>query len=89
MRKLILLSTCVGICGMVPGTAVAKAKTAATCDAKYYSYLVGKDVTETRTITGADYRVLPLGSPGGEAQPGRLTIFYDKGSNQIVEVACG
>src|SRR4051794_36699811 len=88
------------ICGVglaaLGGTAAAAARNEvaaarqglATCDAKYYGYLVGKSLQEARSVNG-DYRVVTQGSARGEAKPKRMTVVYDAGSNQIVEVACG
>lgn len=76
------------------GTAAARNAVAAagqglaTCDAKYYGYLVGKSLEEARSVNG-DYRVVTQGSARGATKPKRLTIVYDAGSNQIVEVDCG
>ena len=55
---------------------------------KDYSYLVGKNVSETRYISD-DFRVVAAGSPADAAQPKRLTIVYDKGSDRILSVSCG
>jgi hypothetical protein len=95
MRKLILSSSCLLVAGVAAAPAVAKsnqlasASSQASCDAKYYNYLVGKDVSETREINVDDYRTLPAGVAVGESKPRRLTFFYDKKSNRIVDVACG
>jgi len=91
MRTLIVLSAVLVAVGTAtsPAAAVAKPTTADACDAKYYSYLVGRDVTETRSITGADYRVLPAGGARTATKAKRLTFLYDKRSNRIVDVACG
>jgi len=61
----------------------------ATCDAKYYGYLVGKGLEEAHSIQGGDYRVLPVNSDRGQAKPKRMTILYDSRSNVITEVGCG
>ena len=97
MRTLILLSA--GLVAVATATslaaaaaaaaAVAKPKTADACDAKYYSYLVGSDIAETRSIAGADYRLLPADGARTATQANRLTFLYDIGSNRIVDVACG
>jgi hypothetical protein len=88
MRKLILLSGCLLAFGAIANPALAKSKSAATCDMKEYSYLVGKNVSETRFISD-DFRVVAAGSPADAAQPKRLTIVYDKGSDRILSVSCG
>ena len=89
MRKLIVLSgACLMACGALGGPALAKSNASATCDSKYYSYLVGKDISETQNLT-ADYRLVPAGASAAAAQPGRLTIVYDKGSQTILSVSCG
>ncbi len=70
---------------------VASAASAArsSCDAKYYDYLVGKNLDAARDISGtSNYRVLAQGTEPGAAQPKRMTLTVDK-KNQIVEVACG
>jgi hypothetical protein len=61
----------------------------ATCDAKYYNYLVGKGLDEARAVDGINYRVLPANGARGEPNPKRMTIVFDPRSNQIIEVACG
>ena len=70
------------------GAAVATAPEKATCDAKYYDYLVGKAADQLVNVQGANYRVLPAGADGGKANPKRITVKVDK-SNRIVELACG
>jgi hypothetical protein len=93
MRKL-LLSACLSLC-LVPGPALAKGQELASaserssCDAKYYDYLVGKNVDAARDISAtSNYRVLTQGAEAGAPQPKRMTLKVDK-RNQIVEVACG
>lgn len=88
MRKLILLSGCLLACGAVANPALAKSKSTTTCDMKNYSYLVGKNVSETQYISD-DFRVVPAGSNPDAVQPKRLTIVYDRGSDRIVSVNCG
>ena len=61
----------------------------ATCDAKYYNYLVGRGLDEARAVEGINYRVLSAGSSRGDANPKRMTIVFDPRSNLITEVACG
>ena len=97
MRTLILLGAALIAGGTMAGPAAAatattspaaKPKPADTCDAKYYSYLVGRDMAETATING-DYRVLPGSVAPPATRAKRLTFLYDKKSNRIVDVACG
>jgi hypothetical protein len=60
----------------------------ATCDAKFYDYLVGKNLDEARDVSGtSNYRVLSQGVDPGAPQPKRMTLTVDK-RNQIVDVAC-
>ena len=61
----------------------------ATCDAKYYSNLVGKDLDRARSITSSSYRLLPAGAAAGQANARRMTIVYDANSRTIVDVTCG
>jgi len=90
MRAFILGGACVLALGAAPAMAAkSPAKAAATCDAPYYSYLVGKGVDEARNINGSNYRVLPNGSARGAEQPKRMTISVDPRSNLITDVACG
>jgi hypothetical protein len=97
MRTLILLSAGLVAVGTTTSpaaaaaatAAAAKPKTADACDAKYYSYLLGSDIGETRSITGTDYRLLPAGGARTATKANRLTFLYDKRSNRIVDVACG
>jgi hypothetical protein len=74
--------------GKDPKLASAAPSARSACDAKYYDYLVGKNLDEARDISGSNYRVLPQGTDAGAAQPKRMTLTVDK-KNQIVEVACG
>lgn len=60
----------------------------ATCDARYYDYLVGKNLDEARNIGTTNYRVLAQGARPGAADPRRMTVVVDK-MNLIVYVACG
>jgi hypothetical protein len=90
MRALILCSACVLALGAAPAMAAkSPAKSAVTCDARYYGYLVGKGVDEARSINGSNYRVLPNGSDRGAEQPKRMTIMVDARSNLITDVSCG
>ena len=89
MRAFILCSACVLALGAAPAMAAkSPAKAAATCDAPYYSYLVGKGLDDARSING-NYRVLPNGSARGAEQPKRMTISVDPKSNLITDVTCG
>jgi hypothetical protein len=88
-----LLSACLSLCllpsaALAKGQEVASAPAHATCDAKYYDYLVGKNVDYARDISAtSNYRVLTQGAEAGAPQPKRMTLTVDK-NNQIVEVAC-
>jgi len=65
----------------------ADSKTA-TCDAKYYDYLVGKNLDAARDVSGTtNYRVLAQGAEPGTPNPKRMTVTVDK-QNFIVDVAC-
>ena len=93
MRNLVLCT--VGLLAIGGATTAATAKQVAdasngkaTCDAKYYSDLVGRGVDAAREISGVNYRVLPDGSPAGAAQPKRMTIKVDS-KNRITDVSCG
>ena len=90
MRRYVL---CAVSLSLVAAAAPAPAKDAdsktATCDAKYYGYLVGKNLDAARDISGTtNYRVLAQGAQPGAAQPKRVTVTIDK-QNYIVDVACG
>ena len=88
MGRLMLLSgACLLALGTTGAPAIAKAEDS-TCHLKSYSYLVGENITETRNI-GADFRLLEAGRAPGPAQPKRLTIVYDSGSERVVSVSCG
>jgi hypothetical protein len=91
MRISMLCSACLVI-ALAPSGALAKANdpASATCEAKYYDYLVGKNLDAARDISGTtNYRVLANGAAPGAAQPRRMTITVDPKSNQILNVACG
>ena len=93
MRKLVYLTLCVIAAGSAAGPASAKQAASssdkvATCDAKYFNYLVGRGIDEARSISGVDYRVLANGADGGAANPKRMTIKVDS-RNTIVDVSCG
>jgi len=89
MRKYVLCAVSLAfLAAAAPAPAKNDPKTA-TCDAKYYDYLVGKNLDAARDISGtSNYRVLAQGTEPGAAQPKRMTLTVDK-KNQIVEVACG
>ena len=82
---------CVASFALVAAAAPTAAKQAdpktATCDAKYYDYLVGKNLDEARNIGTTNYRVLAQGAQPGAADPKRITVVVDK-MNQIIDVAC-
>jgi hypothetical protein len=87
MGKVILLTgACLVTCGTLGGPAVAKSRSGDTCNSKDYSYLVGKNIIETRDV--GDYRLVPAGSPAAATDPRRLTFVYDKGDT-IISVSCG
>ena len=91
MRMLMLCSACVAA-ALAPAGVPAKSNNSAsaTCDAKYYDYLVGKNLDSARDISGTtNYRVLANGAAPGAAQPKRMTITVDPKKNQILTVACG
>jgi hypothetical protein len=71
------------------GATLASASDKATCAAKYYDYMVGKDLTETRQITADDYRAVASGVAATVQNPKRVTFVYDAKSNKITGVACG
>ena len=89
MRRLMTLA---GACLLAAGTlatpAAAKSKDDSACHLKSYSGLVGQNISQARYI-GDNYRLIAMGSDPGPAQPSRLTIFYDQGSDRIVSVVCG
>ena len=97
MRKLMLCSACLAL-GFPPGGALPTtpprapggATPRASRDAKYYDYLVGKNLDQARDISGtANYRLLSAGVAPGTQQPKRMTITVDPKKNQILDVACG
>ena len=90
MRKYVL---CTVALTLLTAAAPAPAKNAdprtAGCDAKYYDYLVGRNLDAAREISGtSNYRVLVQGAEAGAPQPKRMTVTVDK-QNYIVDVACG
>lgn len=89
MRTPILcLASVVVLAAAAPAPAKEANPRTATCDAKYYDYLVGKQLDAARDISGtSNYRVLAQGTEPGAAQPKRMTLTVDK-RNQIVDVAC-
>lgn len=93
MQKLILLSSCALVLSAASNPVAAKQVAdasggKASCDAKYFDYLVGKGLDQARSIGDVDYRVLPDGADPGAPQPKRMTIKVD-GKNRITEVSCG
>ena len=94
MLKLIALGASLlvvsGASDAAQGSPAASAgRAGATCDAKYYAYLVGKGLDEARSIDGTNYRMLTEGSERGDLNPKRMTIVYNAKSNVITEVGCG
>ena len=88
MRKFVLCAVSLTLVAAAAPAKNADSK-AATCDAKYYDYLVGRNLDAAREISGtSDYRVLAQGQNPGTAQPKRITVTVDK-QNYIVDVACG
>ena len=88
MRTPILcLASVVVLTAAAPAPAKEANPRTATCDAKYYDYLVGKHLDAARDINGTNYRVLAQGTEPGAPQPKRMTLTVDK-RNQIVDVAC-
>ena len=71
------------------GQASEPGRAGASCDAKYYGYLVGKGLDDARSIEGSNYRMVTADSNRGEANLKRMTVIYDAKSNRIVEVGCG
>jgi hypothetical protein len=89
MRNLMLLSACLlTLTGASAPAAAAKDSARTTCDARYYSYLVGKGVEEARNITGT-YRLINAGAARGEADAKRMTITVNPKSSLIIDVSCG
>ena len=91
MRMLMLCGTALLMAGgaAAPVGAKGASQAAATCDARYYSDLVGRGVDEVRSIQGSDYRVLASGAARGVEKPKRMTITFDPASRQILSVDCG
>jgi hypothetical protein len=95
MRKLMTLSACLlTIAGTSASAAAAAAAgkavdpARATCDARYYGYLVGKGIEEARNINGT-YRVVDAGAPRGDTNAKRMTITVNPKSGTITDVSCG
>jgi hypothetical protein len=59
------------------------------CEARYYEDLIGKDVSESRALGTANYRLLAAGSAAGQANPHRITVTYNAVNKRITGVACG
>ena len=93
MRRFVMCIASVTLVAAAPAPAAqsqgSSAASRSTCDAKYYDYLVGKNLDNARDISGtAYYRVLAQGAAAGDAQPKRMTVTIDK-RNQIIDVSCG
>jgi len=93
MRRFVMCIASVTLVAAAPAPAAqsqnSSAASRSTCDAKYYDYLVGKNLDQARDISGtANYRVLAQGAAAGAAQPKRMTVTIDK-RNSIVDVSCG
>lgn len=88
MSKSVLFSTLLLAAGAI-ATPSAAAVDNSTCDARYFSDLVGKGMEQARDIQGSDYRVLNVGSARGAAKPKRMTITVDPAKRTIVAVDCG
>ena len=65
------------------------AENTASCDAKYYGNLVGKEVDRARSVSSSRYRLLSAGAAAGQPDSRRMTIIYDSNSRRIVDVTCG
>ena len=89
MRMLVLCSSLLLITGAGATSATAAGADKATCDAKYFSDLVGRGMEEAHEIQGSTYRVLNVGAPRGAANPKRMTITVDPAKRTIVAVDCG
>ncbi|WP_156029850.1 hypothetical protein [Sphingomonas sp. URHD0057] len=91
MRRFVMCIASFTLVAAAPAPAAqsqsSSAASRSTCDAKYYDYLVGKNLDSARDISGTNYRVLAQGAAAGAAQPKRMTVTVDKG-NQIVDVSC-
>jgi len=92
MRRFVMCIASVTLVAAAPAPAAqsqnSSSTSRSTCDAKYYDYLVGKNLDSAREISGtANYRVLAQGAAAGDAQPKRMTVTVDK-RNLIVDVSC-
>jgi hypothetical protein len=85
MRKFVVISICALAAGSIAGPAAAKAP---KCEAKYYGYLVGKDISEAQTISSGEYRLVRSDRALAAGKPGQMTIRYDNATNRIVTVSC-
>lgn len=85
MRKFVMISVCALAAGSIAGPAAAKTP---KCEAKFYSYLVGKDISEAQAISGGDYRIARSDSALAAGKPGQMTIRYNSATNRIVTVSC-
>ena len=89
MGKLVLFSALLLVTGASSTPVAAAGADKATCDAKYFSDLVGRGMEEAHDIQGSTYRVLNVGAPRGAVNPKRMTITVDPAKRTIVAVACG
>lgn len=92
MRSPILCTVVAALTIAAAPPSAASAKTDGdkpSCDAKYFGYLVGRDLSETRNMGNVSYRLLPSGSAPGQADPRRITLTYNSASGRITDVACG
>jgi len=88
MDKSVLFSALLLAAGAI-ATPSAAAGADQSCDARYFSDLVGKGMEEARNIQGSDYRVLNVGSARGAVNQKRMTITVDPAKRKIVAVDCG
>src|SRR4029453_16779764 len=77
MVKLVLCSSLLLIAGTTATPVAAAGTDQSTCDAKYFSDLVGKGMEQARDIQGSNYRMLNVGSARGAVNPKRMTITVD------------
>ena len=85
MRKFVMISVCALAAGSIAGPAAAKSP---KCEAEYYGYLVGKDISEAQNISTGDYRLVRSDSALAAGKQGQMTIRYDNRTNRIVTVSC-
>jgi len=89
MGKSVLFSTLLLAAGAIATPSAATGANQSTCDARYFSDLVGKGMEQAHDIQGSDYRVVNVGSARGAAKPKRMTITVDPAKRTIVAVDCG